>query len=80
MILVVSFSFDDMMKQDPHGSITPSPLENMRGLEYYLHDMMHNNGGDVGGGQQLDHLHHHHQQHSATTRGDTSAFLFFRYY
>ena len=32
--------------QDPHGSITPSPLDNMRGLEYYLHDMMHNPSTD----------------------------------
>jgi hypothetical protein len=38
--------------QDPHGSITPSPLDNMRGLEYYLHDMMHNNAGSDGQDQQ----------------------------
>lgn len=31
--------------QDPHGPITASPLDNMRGLEFYLHDIMHNTGG-----------------------------------
>ncbi len=60
--------------QDPHGSITPSPLDNMRGLEYYLHDVMHNstaNHHDVG----------HHQQHEQSARGDAiNACLIYSYY
>ena len=41
----VPFYFCLCCTQDPHGSITASPLDNMRGLEYYLHDIMHNAGG-----------------------------------
>ena len=37
-------------QQDHHGSIAASPLDNMRGLEYYLHDIMH--AGNDGQEQQ----------------------------
>ncbi|XP_045023496.1 translational regulator orb2 isoform X3 [Daphnia magna] len=64
----------DYMYQDPHGSITPSPLDNMRGLEYYLHDMMHNTVSDgqdqqskdcfgMNGGNYLPSLSIHSQPH-----------------
>ena len=50
--LIEMFPFVYIFTQDPHGSITPSPLDNMRGLEYYLHDMMHNNAAGDGQDQQ----------------------------